>query len=93
MSTIMNTHMSGTNTRTAFSMVSVPRQSSRIVSVQIVATAIMGHHVEIMPKNQAVALVVALGSRNGAKGALAPGSRSDPKAPTNMLSAHPRMVM
>ncbi len=89
----MKSHISGTNTRTAFSMVSVPRHSSRIVIVQMATTASSGHHVEIMPKNQAVALGPALGSRKGVNGALAPGSSRLPKAPNSIDSAQPKMVM
>ena len=50
MRTIMNSHMSGTITRTVFSIVSVPFHSAVSVSPQMASTASMGHHVARMLK-------------------------------------------
>ena len=92
-STIMNSHINGTATRTVFSMVSVPFSSAISVMPQIAITAIIGHQEERMPKKYAVALGPVLGSRNGANGAVAPPSISPNSAPTIMQKAQPRIVM
>ncbi len=47
---IIKTHMSGTATRTVFSIVSVPFQRARSVRAHTATTASMGHHEARSPK-------------------------------------------
>ena len=47
---IINNHITGTKTRTAASIVLVPRHRIKIVIAQIAATESIGAHVAIIPK-------------------------------------------
>ena len=84
----MNTHMSGTNTRTIASMVRVPPRSAKALMNQTAPSAASGHHVETRWKKYVIALGAADGWLNGVNGAVTPGRNRLPNEPIIMANAH-----